>query len=1097
MDSDDEDFFADLDLDDETSANSGHSAQRAHYERDLTPPPDMLIEELLGEEEADSHGDEVGNEFSPPPASHKKMSPKKRGNDFKATAGSSTASSSASDANAWRVNRSSAGASVQLSASIQSRLRLVEDEAKTLKNAEASSTTELSAKDSDLLKNSLISHLWTKLSVYESSPCPIAKDDVHALDKVIAWTKNRLGNRIPNDSKICLIPENLKRAQTARKLPESLATISVSSISSASVSSPSVISLCDIAESPSKPVASNNSNSSYFSTNPDNGLDCPSLNAQKVTTNTTSTSEQLGRDAGYFLENAQNDGLDPALLRRDYDFSATVFKSLRSKFGIHQFRPNQLPTVNAALLNMDTFVLMPTGGGKSLCYQLPAVCKSGVTVVVSPLISLIHDQVTKLKGLGIPADHLSGQAEGKHRQIYASLHNLSPDSQSDRDLKAYSMAPPQLLYVTPEKLVSSGGLDRVLQSLYERNFLNRIVIDEAHCVSQWGHDFRPDYKQLRRLREKYPRVPLMALTATATPRVRLDVLHQLGMERPKWFLSSFNRGNLQYEVRDKKGGKSVTKAIGELILKDFRRQSGIIYCLSRKECDTVAEAMNEVGISSLAYHAGLGDSERSSVQDRWIKGSVLVVCATIAFGMGVDKPDVRFVIHFSLPKSIEGYYQESGRAGRDGRKSKCILFYSYADMHRMRKLIDSDEKATFEARRVHYDNLHSMVRYCENKSDCRRVLQLQYFGEVFDPTLCKKSATPCDNCKAGYNSTVDVTALAKSIVQGVQRLSSRSRFDQKNFTINHLVEIVRGTKSKKVLACQWDTDPLYNDAASKGQRGTQDCHRIIRQLVLRGYLREDLVVSKDGMAVGYVKPGPKASLIGTLGHEATLDMPSVSSGSTEASSTNAREKEDQLARLEDECFEALKEAVTREYPDLKSCFSALPSECYQLIASALPQTREELLDIDQMTEIRLDKYGQVLLSVCNEFKERRMSYLADRQLCVQLTEKENFDVAPNTPAAAARGQGPGSGSRFRGGRGRGRGGYSGNYSRGRGRGRKRKAPPSANAAVSGFGGQAAKRPNLQGQQTWISSRGPSSKSANVSRPTEQRRPKLMALPKPL
>ena len=212
----------------------------------------------------------------------------------------------------------------------------------------------------------------------------------------------------------------------------------------------------------------------------------------------------------------------------------------------------------------------------------------------------------------------------------------------------------------------------------------------------------------------------MALTATATPRVRLDVLHQLGMEKPKWFLSSFNRSNLQYEVREKKGGKTVTKSIGEFILKEFQRQSGIIYCLSRKECDTVAEAMCEVGINSLAYHAGLGDNERSSVQDRWIKGKVQVVCATIAFGMGVDKPDVRFVIHFSLPKSIEGYYQESGRAGRDGRKSKCILFYSYADMHRMRKLIDSDEKATPEARRVHYDNLHSMVRYCENKSDCRR-----------------------------------------------------------------------------------------------------------------------------------------------------------------------------------------------------------------------------------------------------------------------------------------------------------------------------------------------------------------------------------------
>ena len=803
------------------------------------------------------------------------------------------------------------------------------------------------------------------------------------------------------------------------------------------------------------------------------------------------------------MENAQNDGLDPALLRRDYNFSETVFKTLRSRFGIHKFRPNQLPTVNAALLKMDTFVLMPTGGGKSLCYQLPAVCKSGVTVVVSPLISLIHDQVTKLKGLGIPADHLSGENGNKHRQIYASLHSLSPGRTSEPasvDPALLERTAPSLLYVTPEKLVASGGLDRVLQSLYDRDLLNRIVIDEAHCVSQWGHDFRPDYKQLRRLREKYPRVPLMALTATATPRVRLDVLHQLGMERPKWFLSSFNRGNLQYEVLDKKGGKTVTKAIAELIQKEFRRQSGIIYCLSRKECDTVAEAMNEAGISALAYHAGLGDGERSSVQDRWIRGSVLVVCATIAFGMGVDKPDVRFVIHFSLPKSIEGYYQESGRAGRDGRKSRCLLFYSYADMHRMRKLIDSDEKATPEARRVHYDNLHSMVRYCENKSDCRRVLQLQYFGEVFDPTLCKKSATPCDNCKSGYTSTVNVTALAKSIVQGVQRLSSRARFDQKNFTINHLVEIMRGMKNKKVLACQWDTDPLYNDAAAKGQRGTQDCHRIIRQLVLRGYLREDLVVSKDGMAVGYVKPGPKAQLIGTVGHEATLDIASsASSGSSEESSSNARERDDQLARLEDECFEALKEAVVREYPDLKSCFSALPSECYQLIASALPQTREELLDIDQMTEIRFDKYGSVLLAVCSEFRERRMSYLADRQLCVQLSEKENFDVAPNTPASAAgSSRGRGGGNRFRGGRGGGFNRFAGNSSRGRGggRGRKRKAAQSTNnAAGSGggvvAGGQAAKRPKFQGQQNngWINAKKVPGQPA--------RKPKLMAFPKPL
>ena len=1056
MYSDDDDFFADLDPVDESSG------PRVHYERDLTPPPDILLEKLLGEEEESSQED-GGKEFNladpDPPTRHKNKSPKKRAYDSTAIAGSSSSLSEEERMESW------------LDAHPQFFQNYL-----------------IRKGNKRMIDAWLASHAFPPLKAETVPSFSSASVPSPSAVSLCDFAESS-GRPLANQSRVGPDGGNLTNVASASRKPRlmdlPLSVTSVSSISSTSVSSPSVISLRDNDEFRSTPAADDSHKGPGFAS----------------LTNTTSTSEQLGRDAGYFLENAQNDGLDPVLLRRDYDFSETVFKTLRAKFGIHKFRPNQLPSVNAALLKMDSFVLMPTGGGKSLCYQLPAVCRPGVTVVVSPLISLIHDQVTKLKGLGIPADHLSGDNGGRHRQIYASLHSLSPASQSGS---------PSLLYVTPEKLSSSGGLDKVLQSLYDRELLNRIVIDEAHCVSQWGHDFRPDYKQLRRLREKYPRVPLMALTATATPRVRLDVLHQLGMERPKWFLSSFNRGNLQYQVLDKKGGKTVTKAIGELILKEFRRQSGIIYCLSRKECDTVSEAMNEVGISSLAYHAGLGDSERSSVQDRWIRGSVLVVCATIAFGMGVDKPDVRFVIHFSLPKSIEGYYQESGRAGRDGRKSKCILFYSYADMHRMRKLIDSDEKATPEARRVHYDNLHSMVRYCENKSDCRRVLQLQYFGEVFDPTHCKKSATPCDNCKNGYTSTVNVTALAKSIVQGVQRLSSRSRFDQKNFTINHLVEIVRGMKNKKVLACQWDTDPLYNDAASKGQRGNQDCHRIIRQLVLRGYLREDLVVSKDGMAVGYVKPGPKASLIGTHGHEATLDIPSVASGSTVANSTNAREKEDQLAKLEEECFEvslhltitrtkvmyytvvatprlntkpflhisikALKEAVTREYPDLKSCFSALPSECYELIASALPQTREELLDIDQMTEIRFDKYGHVLLKVCNEYKERRMSYLADRQLCVQLSDKENFDVAPNGPAAVAT-RAPGGGSRFRGGRGGGYNRFGGNSSRGRGRGRKRKATQSTNAVVAGVvGGQASKRPKFQGQQ---------------------RKPKLMALPKPL
>ncbi len=247
-----------------------------------------------------------------------------------------------------------------------------------------------------------------------------------------------------------------------------------------------------------------------------------------------------------------------------------------------------------------------------------------------------------MNGLGIPADHLSGEDFTRHRLIYDKLRFVQPGV--------------SLLYVTPEKLSASMGLKEKLKSLYERKLLDRFVIDEAHCVSQWGHDFRPDYKQLFLLRRDYPEVPFMALTATATPRVRTDILHQLGMKMPKWFLSSFNRVNLWYEVREKKG-KTTLREIIELIRIEFARQCGIVYCFSRNECDQVARELSASGIAAAPYHAGLSDRERSDTQDRWIKDRIKIVCATIAFGMGIDKPDVRFVFHYSLPKSIEGYYQ--------------------------------------------------------------------------------------------------------------------------------------------------------------------------------------------------------------------------------------------------------------------------------------------------------------------------------------------------------------------------------------------------------------------------------------------------------
>jgi ATP-dependent DNA helicase RecQ len=436
--------------------------------------------------------------------------------------------------------------------------------------------------------------------------------------------------------------------------------------------------------------------------------------------------------------------------------------ALKKHFGYGEFRPLQAEIIRDALAGRDVLALLPTGGGKSLCFQLPALMRDGLTIVVSPLISLMKDQVDALRTSGIAATFLNSA--------------LDREEAIDR-LRRLHRGEYRLLYVAPERLMLDTFLDRALNWN-----IAHIAIDEAHCISEWGHDFRPEYRELKKLRRHLPDVPIMALTATATQRVRRDVVQQLQLREPRSYIGSFNRPNLTYRVLPKASAYEQLRAC----IRARPNDSGIVYCASRKTANSLAKNLTADAIAAKPYHAGLQPAERARHQEEFLRDEARVITATIAFGMGINKPNVRFIVHYDLPKNIESYYQETGRAGRDGLASECVLLFNAGDVVKQRRFIE--EKSEHE-QVIAREQLRAMIGYAETR-ECRRATLLKYFGEELSPPRCDG----CDNCLTP-RETFDGTLDAQKFLSCVYRLCKKHSF---GFGSHHIVDVLRGADTEAI-----------------------------------------------------------------------------------------------------------------------------------------------------------------------------------------------------------------------------------------------------------------------------------------------------------
>jgi len=588
---------------------------------------------------------------------------------------------------------------------------------------------------------------------------------------------------------------------------------------------------------------------------------------------------------------------------------------LKTTFGYDTFKPLQREIIANVQARRDTLVIMPTGGGKSLTYQVPALLFDGLTVVVSPLIALMKDQVEQLSALGVPA-------------LFLNSSLAQTEYQENMDLVKRGLI--KLLYVAPETLLTPR-LFSLLSSLQ----LDLLAIDEAHCISEWGHDFRPEYRQLVDVLRKFPSAVCMALTATATPRVRNDIKSTLGFSQSNEFVASFNRENLFIEVTPKRDPVSQTLRF----LENFKDQSGIIYCFSRKQVDELAATLARYGYAVRPYHAGLEDNERKRNQEAFIRDDAQIIVATIAFGMGINKPNVRFVIHFDLPKSIESYYQEIGRAGRDGLSSHCLLLYNYGDASKIRYFIDQKEEPEKTSA---YQHLDAMTRYAEG-SICRRKPLLSYFGETFATENCGA----CDNCGVDESELTDITIPAQKFISCVKRSGER-------FGAAHIVDILLGSKNEKIEKYNHQSLSTFGIGAELTK--SQWMH-ISRQLVEKGLLEQE--------------PAYRVLSVTAKGLE-MLKLREQIKGQINEPKRSERVGARRGASVESEYDKSLFSLLRNKRKELADAAGVPPYVIFSdktlvEMAAYFPKARESLLNISGVGRVKYERYGAAFLAIIKEY----------------------------------------------------------------------------------------------------------------------------------